>query len=62
MSFHHHRHHSSHNTPIKQLRQGVEAQQRNPLHAYHTAVRLINYDCYFFKPISLQELDKVWTG
>ena len=42
-----------------QLRQGVEAQQRNPLHAYHSRVRLTNYDCYFFEPITLQELDKV---
>lgn len=44
----------------KQIRQGIEAQLRNPLHAYHTRVRLINYDsCYFFDPITLEELDKV---
>lgn len=45
-----------------QLRQGVEAQQRNPLHAYHSRVRLLNYDCYFFEPITLEELDKVRPG
>jgi len=47
---------------LLQLRQGVEAQQRNPLHAYHSRVRLTNYDCYFFEPITLQELDKVGAG
>jgi hypothetical protein len=52
----------SHHWPPLQLRQGVEAQQRNPLHAYHTRVRLINYDCYFFEPITAQELDKVGGG
>jgi hypothetical protein len=43
-----------------QVRQGIEAQLRNPLHRYHSRVRLINYDsCYFFDPITLEELDKV---
>eukprot|EP00882_Tetradesmus_deserticola_P013219 GHRQ01014016.1.p1 GENE.GHRQ01014016.1~~GHRQ01014016.1.p1 ORF type:complete len:535 (+),score=251.96 GHRQ01014016.1:49-1653(+) len=43
-----------------QVRQGIEAQLRNPLHTYHSRVRLINYDsCYFFDPITLEELDKV---
>jgi hypothetical protein len=42
------------------VRQGIEAQLRNPLHKYHSRVRLINYDsCYFFNPITLEELDKV---
>ncbi|WIA32467.1 hypothetical protein OEZ86_003287 [Tetradesmus obliquus] len=43
-----------------QVRQGIEAQLRSPLHAYHSRVRQVNYDaCYFFDPITLQELDKV---
>jgi hypothetical protein len=46
-----------------QVRQGIEAQLRNPLHRYHSRVRLINYDsCYFFDPITLEELDKVREG
>jgi hypothetical protein len=43
-----------------QVHQGIEAQLRNPLAKYHSRVRLINYDsCYFFDPITLEELDKV---
>ncbi|WIA12333.1 hypothetical protein OEZ85_012387 [Tetradesmus obliquus] len=43
-----------------QVRQGIEAQLRSPLHAYHSRVRQVNYDaCYFFDPITLEELDKV---
>ena len=43
-----------------QLRQGIEAQLRSPLHAYHTRIRQINYEgCYFFDPITLDELEKV---
>jgi hypothetical protein len=44
------------------VRQGIEAQLRNPLHKYHSRVRQVNYDdCYFFDPITLEELDKVRT-
>jgi hypothetical protein len=47
-------------TSAVQVRQGIEAQLRNPLHKYHSRVRLINYNsCYFFNPITLEELDKV---
>lgn len=43
-----------------QVRQGIEAQLRSPLHAYHARVRTLNYaGCFFFEPISLEELDKV---
>lgn len=41
------------------MRQGIEAQLRSPLHSYHSRVRLVNYNCYFFEPITLEELDKV---
>lgn len=42
-----------------QVRQGIEAQQRSPLHAYHSQLRRVNYNCYFFEPITVAELDKV---
>mmetsp|Transcript_12208 Transcript_12208/g.26250 ORF Transcript_12208/g.26250 Transcript_12208/m.26250 type:complete len:1102 (+) Transcript_12208:74-3379(+) len=42
------------------VRQGIEAQLRNPLHHYHSRVREINYGgCYYFKTITLEALEKV---
>ncbi|GFR46297.1 hypothetical protein Agub_g7853, partial [Astrephomene gubernaculifera] len=42
------------------VRQSLEAQLRNPLHAYHSRVRAVNYGgCYYFEQLSLEEFERV---
>ncbi|KAL6755922.1 Metalloenzyme, LuxS/M16 peptidase-like protein [Haematococcus lacustris] len=42
------------------VKQSVEANLRNPLSQYQTRCKEINYgDCYYFKPVTLEELDRV---
>ncbi|KAG2437776.1 hypothetical protein HYH02_011151 [Chlamydomonas schloesseri] len=45
---------------VKLVRQGIEAQLRNPLHAYHQRVRLVNYGgCYYFRQLTLEDFEAV---
>lgn len=41
-------------------RESIEAQIRNPLHAFSNRVRFINYGrCYYFEPFTMREFRRV---
>ncbi|KAG2499479.1 hypothetical protein HYH03_002426 [Edaphochlamys debaryana] len=45
---------------VKLVQQGLEAQLRNPLHAYHQRVRFVNYGgCYYFKQMTMEEFEHI---
>eukprot|EP00898_Chlorokybus_atmophyticus_P001425 jgi/Chlat1/2283/Chrsp17S02583 len=45
---------------MRMTREGILASQRNPFYMFSQRVKYINYgNCYYFKPLTVQEFDKI---